>query len=183
MLYSLLTDEEIKMAEQPPPYTAPYPAQPQAYPGYPPQQQSYPAQQQGYPPQQPGYPPQQPGYPPQQKGYPPPQPYTPQPVAQPPPQIQQTSSTTVVMQQQPTVVVTNTSFGNGSTAMQCPFCSATITTSVNYIEGTMVWLLAGVLCIVGCWPCCLIPFCVDDCKDVQHSCPNCRRVVGTFRRM
>lgn len=165
------------MAEPPPPYTAPYPAQMQASPGYLPQQP-------GYPPQQPGYPSKQPGVPPQQPGYPPPQPYVAQPAFQPPPQVQTSStSTTVVIQQQPGVVVVNTSFGQYPTAMQCPFCRATITTSLNYTEGTMVWLLAGVLCFVGCWPCCLIPFCVDDCKDVQHSCPNCHRAVGTFRRM
>jgi hypothetical protein len=36
-----------------------------------------------------------------------------------------------------------------------------------------------VMALVGCWlGCCLIPFCVDDCKDTTHTCVNCQRVIG-----
>ena len=37
---------------------------------------------------------------------------------------------------------------------------------------------------VRCWlGCCLIPFCIDSCKDVIHTCPNCRAPIGKFNRL
>ena len=36
----------------------------------------------------------------------------------------------------------------------------------------------------SCWlGCCLIPFCIDTCKDVIHTCPNCRAPLGKFNRL
>jgi len=34
-----------------------------------------------------------------------------------------------------------------------------------------------------CWCCCFIPFCIDGCKDVTHTCPNCQHVVGHYNRL
>lgn len=31
--------------------------------------------------------------------------------------------------------------------------------------------------------CQLLPFCVESCKDVRHTCPNCRHYIGTFDRL
>ena len=36
----------------------------------------------------------------------------------------------------------------------------------------------GVLFFIGCWPCCLIPLCTDDCKQNVHNCTGCGRVVS-----
>ncbi|RMZ93721.1 lipopolysaccharide-induced tumor necrosis factor-alpha factor -like protein [Brachionus plicatilis] len=42
------------------------------------------------------------------------------------------------------------------------------------IIGLATWLLSGGIALLGCiFGCCLIPFFIDACKDVEHYCPNC----------
>lgn len=149
---------------KPPPYQPPQPGYP------PPGQLAYP--------QQPGYPP-PPSYPPPGSGYgPPPQSYGL------PPSGQATQTTTTIIQQPQTVIVGNGMFGEAPVSMCCPYCTATIVTSVNYVPGTLAWLACGGLILVGCGlGCCLIPFCIDGMQDAVHSCPNCRRQLGVYRRM
>ncbi|XP_072043632.1 lipopolysaccharide-induced tumor necrosis factor-alpha factor homolog [Amphiura filiformis] len=143
-------------------------------PAYPPQQA------QGPPPDYPGPPSGQP-YPPQQQGYPPPQQagYPPQGQAGPPPAVvtvQQPTTTTIVSTQ----VV---SLGDRPTVTQCPNCHNTVTTVVTREMGLMVWLIAGVLCLFGIWPCCLIPFCITDLYDARHTCPVCNYHLGMCKKM
>ena len=67
--------------------------------------------------------------------------------------------------------------------MQCPRCRQNVLTNVNHSAGTLTCL--GVLCclLVGCWPCSWIPCVMEDFQDVEHSCPNCRALVGVYRRI
>jgi lipopolysaccharide-induced tumor necrosis factor-alpha factor len=149
------------MSGQPPPYSGdkgqepPYSGAPQGYP------------QQGPPPG--GYPPQG-QYGPPQGGYPP------HSQAQPGAYGQHT-----------TVVIQSPAFGHFAefpVQAVCPHCHATVTTSTVYETGTLTWVIAGILLLFGCWlGCCLIPFCVDQCKDVIHSCPQCHQVIGRHKRM
>lgn len=67
--------------------------------------------------------------------------------------------------------------------MLCPRCQTNVVTVVEHKNGLLTWLICGVLGVFICWPCCLIPFCVDDCKDVEHSCPNCHQVLHTHKRL
>ncbi|BFZ03701.1 hypothetical protein BsWGS_06740 [Bradybaena similaris] len=142
-----------------------------------------------YPPQ-PGYPyPPQPGqqYPPQPgQQYPPPgNPYPPQYMAgQGQPQANQAGygqATTVVVQPAVTVIQV---FRESPVHTNCPYCRAEVVTATNFETGTFTWVICCVLWFVGCGlGCCLIPFCLDGCKDVIHTCPNCQQQIARFSRM
>uniref|UniRef100_A0A8C5WKI0 LITAF domain-containing protein n=1 Tax=Leptobrachium leishanense TaxID=445787 RepID=A0A8C5WKI0_9ANUR len=86
-----------------------------------------------------------------------------------------------------TPVVSNTviySFQDTPAATTCPSCRQSIVTKIIYNTGLLAWLLFGILLLLGCWlGCCLIPFCVDSCKDVDHFCPNCNHHLYKYKRL
>ncbi|KAK2174108.1 hypothetical protein NP493_829g01080 [Ridgeia piscesae] len=66
----------------------------------------------------------------------------------------------------------------------CPNCHAAIWTVVNYDIGMLTYVISVALCFIGCnLGCCLIPFCIDDCKDAIHTCPICNVEIGRWKRM
>jgi lipopolysaccharide-induced tumor necrosis factor-alpha factor len=71
--------------------------------------------------------------------------------------------------------------GPRSTRMLCPHCGADVETRIKYNPGRMTHLVALILCLV-CWPCVCVPYCIDDCMDAEHDCPNCDRHIGTYKR-
>ncbi|XP_022341660.1 LITAF domain-containing protein-like [Crassostrea virginica] len=100
----------------------------------------------------------------------------------PPPYSGQTTSAVVVTQQTPFVAVQL--FRETPVRLKCQYCSSEVITSTSYETGTITWLACAITAFVGCWlGCCFIPFCVDGCKDVVHTCPNCRQVLGRYDRI
>jgi len=87
-------------------------------------------------------------------------------------------------QQQPTVIVQYVNapnFGPRPVNMTCPHCQAQIRTQTDSEPGPMAWILAGVLCIVGLWPCACIPCCIDSLNSVTHKCPQCKNFLGRYK--
>ncbi|XP_006637295.1 lipopolysaccharide-induced tumor necrosis factor-alpha factor homolog [Lepisosteus oculatus] len=75
-------------------------------------------------------------------------------------------------------------FSDHPVVMNCPACRQMITTQLEYNSGALAWLSCAGLAIFGCiYGCCLIPFCVDSLKDVTHYCPNCKNVLGVYKRL
>jgi len=188
-----------QQGQYPPPAAGTSEPPPPSYPGPPPTDNKVPQQGYGQPapqgqpqgyshPMQPGYGQPAPGY-----GQQPPPPGYGQPapgyVQGPPPQgygMQQQSAnnTTVVMAHGgPPVLVQGVMFDQRPVAMTCPHCQAQISTSVSYRVGLLAWLVCLGLAFFGLWLCSFIPFCIPDCKDVVHHCPNCQRMVGEKKRM
>lgn len=61
----------------------------------------------------------------------------------------------------------------------CPYCSATVMTTVRYEPGAVTWLSCMGICLLGGGAgCCLIPFCVKPLQDCIHMCGACGRPVG-----
>ncbi|XP_070684507.1 lipopolysaccharide-induced tumor necrosis factor-alpha factor homolog [Pempheris klunzingeri] len=67
--------------------------------------------------------------------------------------------------------------------MKCPRCQNTVVTTIKHKTGLYTWMVCGIVGLFLLWPCCLLPFCIASCKDVEHSCPVCQNVLHIYRRM
>ncbi len=91
-------------------------------------------------------------------------------------------TTTVVMAASPL------RYGPNPQEMACPNCSEHVVTETRLKTSVLTWIVFGVLFALGfitvvTWFLCWIPFCVDACQDVDHVCPNCKRLLGSYKRM
>ncbi|KAJ8001533.1 hypothetical protein DPEC_G00170480 [Dallia pectoralis] len=67
--------------------------------------------------------------------------------------------------------------------MNCPQCQMVVVTDVRYIIGLMSWVLCGTILLFMGICCFFIPLILDSCKDVEHRCPNCKRVLYVHKRL
>ena len=64
----------------------------------------------------------------------------------------------------------------------CPACQQTCQSRVVREPSEGAWIVGGLLFCFGCWPCCLIPCCLDECQNAKHYCGNCQQYLGTYER-
>lgn len=114
--------------------------------------------------------------PPQQYGYPPPAPPSNGKSGVP------VSNTCFRSTVTTATIIIPADLGATSRYLVCPSCTAQITTTVTYDSGLLTWLACVGLIFIGLgWGCCLIPFCVNSCKDATHNCPNCGAFIGRYK--
>ena len=84
----------------------------------------------------------------------------------------------------PITIVHALSLGSASASCTCPKCNQQVFTNTESYAGSIVWLICLFIILFGGWVFCLcfIPFCIEDLKDVRHSCPNCKHVIGVYKR-
>ncbi|XP_076046959.1 LITAF domain-containing protein isoform X10 [Oratosquilla oratoria] len=84
----------------------------------------------------------------------------------------------------PTAIVTTVvPLGPQSTHMICPHCHAEVDTATKSEPSLIAYLSGFVIALLGCWMgCCLLPCCIPECMNVQHTCPNCRAFLGKYKR-
>ncbi|XP_055319567.1 lipopolysaccharide-induced tumor necrosis factor-alpha factor homolog [Sitodiplosis mosellana] len=73
-------------------------------------------------------------------------------------------------------------FGPDPTAVQCPACGHRVLTRIVYRANIMTHLIAVLCCFLTGFLCCLLPYCIDSCKEAQHYCPACGAYLGTYSR-
>jgi len=88
-----------------------------------------------------------------------------------------------VHQQQPAVqhvVVLQIPMEDHPVNTSCPSCHQTIVTTVTTEANAYTHLFAGILCLMCCIPCAIIPYCCSTSQSSIHTCPNCSAYIGTY---
>uniref|UniRef100_A0A914MJ88 LITAF domain-containing protein n=1 Tax=Meloidogyne incognita TaxID=6306 RepID=A0A914MJ88_MELIC len=78
--------------------------------------------------------------------------------------------------------------GPNPVEMDCPSCKSHILTNIATTPGALAWIICmlcfftgwvGFFCCFLCW----VPFCIEDCMDVVHTCPSCNVYLGKYSRL
>ncbi|XP_028968927.1 lipopolysaccharide-induced tumor necrosis factor-alpha factor homolog [Galendromus occidentalis] len=74
-------------------------------------------------------------------------------------------------------------YGDQPVPTTCPNCNQRVVTELSYEAGGLTYLAAFGIALFFWCGCCLIPCCLDSCKDVYHRCPECRVQLGIHKRL
>jgi lipopolysaccharide-induced tumor necrosis factor-alpha factor len=66
--------------------------------------------------------------------------------------------------------------------VECPSCHYNGLTKCETHNSTRAYVGCLLLSLIGCnLGCCLIPFCMEDCKNAEHHCNSCGKEVAYKR--
>ena len=79
------------------------------------------------------------------------------------------------------VIISSAQLGRFPINCTCPKCNQNVVTHIKAEHRNVTWLLCFLIFILGggVFCLCLIPFCFDELKDVDHFCPHCHHMIGT----
>ena len=70
-------------------------------------------------------------------------------------------------------------FGDLPQMHHCQWCGAQEATKVSHNVSLGTHIACVGLCVIGCdLGCCLVPYCINSTKQVNHKCGSCGQVVG-----
>ena len=78
-------------------------------------------------------------------------------------------------------VQTPIEYGIDPMNITCPHCRNTVRTAIKSEPRSNSWIIGGVLCLLALWPCACIPCCIDNLRNVEHTCPNCNQFLGAYK--
>jgi len=72
----------------------------------------------------------------------------------------------------------NPAYGELPVKSKCPSCKQVGVTVTKRQIGVSTWMVGLTLTLFCLVPCNYYPFCMPQCKDVVHHCPNCDFLLG-----
>lgn len=70
--------------------------------------------------------------------------------------------------------------GPEPTYIWCNRCRTMIITATQSQQSKLTHVAAAALCLIGCWPCAILPYFITSCKNVTHHCPHCHYMFGIY---
>ena len=72
-------------------------------------------------------------------------------------------------------------YGSQPNLVICNECVQQVLTETKATPGFITYCISCLLCLI-CPLCAFIPCCFDDCQDIEHYCPNCKKLLSTYNR-
>lgn len=82
----------------------------------------------------------------------------------------------------PVASAMETIWGPEPMVVVCPFCRHVTETTIETERSSFAHASAITMFLSGCWPCCVLPYCMESCKNTRHFCPICQQLLGVYRQ-